>query len=78
MCKSMARRGSTVALRRSDVTRGYSSGKSEVEMWTLPRIVVSQLGQGFTSDVSFFTKSKFEGQYVKASELMAMMGRWSL
>jgi len=71
---SRARSGLALAFRKSEQTLGYSSEKSDCETCIVPRTVMSHAGQGWASSTRFDTRSKLDGQYVKASELIARIG----
>lgn len=78
MFRSNARLGFASCLRKIEQRFGYKREKSDWETWTVPRRVNNHEGHFFgelsASRIRLSTSSKLLGQYVKASELIAMMG----
>lgn len=76
--RSIARRGLTVIFNRKLDMRGYNSEKSDWEMCTEPRTVMSQTSCScsFASLQNDITAFQLSGQYINASELMANTGVW--
>jgi hypothetical protein len=76
MFKSMARSGWTVAFRKKEHVCRYSSEKSDWDMCMAPRTVQRKAGApcSVASFISDMALSKFDCQYINASELMPSNG----